>query len=89
MSDIYKADISKFVVTGFPVTDVFYADNKKRTNIDKELKNYVSHGLNIQILAHLLSFLKISFNSPVVLGFTVVCFGALILSMMTGGKRRG
>lgn len=30
--------------------------------------------------------LKISFNSPVVLGFTVVCFGALILSMMTGGK---
>ena len=40
MSDIYKADISKFVVTGFPVTDVFYADNKKRTNIDKELKNY-------------------------------------------------
>ena len=30
--------------------------------------------------------LKISFNSPVVLGFTVVCFAALILSMMTGGK---
>ncbi len=29
---------------------------------------------------------RLSFNSPVVLGFTVVCFGALILSMMTGGK---
>ncbi len=30
--------------------------------------------------------LKISFNSPVILGFTVICFGALILSMATGGK---
>lgn len=30
--------------------------------------------------------LKISFNSPVILGFTLVCFVALILGMMTGGR---
>jgi membrane associated rhomboid family serine protease len=29
--------------------------------------------------------LKISFNSPVVLGFTAVCFAALILNTLTGG----
>ncbi len=29
---------------------------------------------------------KISFNSPVILGFTLVCFAALILGMMTGGR---
>lgn len=30
--------------------------------------------------------LKISFNSPVILGFTLVCLAALILGMMTGGR---
>ncbi len=30
--------------------------------------------------------LKISFNSPVILGFAVICFGALILGMITGGR---
>lgn len=29
--------------------------------------------------------LKVSFNSPVILGFTVICFVALILNMVTGG----
>lgn len=28
---------------------------------------------------------KISFNSPVVLGFTIICFIALVLNMITGG----
>lgn len=28
---------------------------------------------------------KISFNSPVILGFTFLCFGALILGLVTGG----
>ena len=30
--------------------------------------------------------LKISFNSPVILGFAVICFGALILGVITGGR---
>lgn len=29
--------------------------------------------------------LGLSFNSPVVLGFTIICFGALILNWITGG----
>lgn len=29
--------------------------------------------------------LKISFNSPVVLWFAIICFGALVLNIMTGG----
>lgn len=29
--------------------------------------------------------IKFSFNSPVVLGFTLLCFGALVLSWITGG----
>lgn len=29
--------------------------------------------------------IRISFNSPVILGFTILCFGVLILSMITGG----
>lgn len=31
------------------------------------------------------SRLRISFNSPVVLGFTFICFGALILNLITSG----
>lgn len=31
------------------------------------------------------SNIKISFNSPVILGFTAVCFAALILNWLTGG----
>lgn len=31
------------------------------------------------------SKLKISFNSPVILGFTIICFLALVLSQITGG----
>lgn len=31
------------------------------------------------------SHLRISFNSPVVLGFTFICFGALILNLVTSG----
>lgn len=29
---------------------------------------------------------KISFNSPVILGFTIICLAALFLSWLTGGK---
>ncbi len=32
------------------------------------------------------SKVKVSFNSPVILGFTVICVIALILSQLTGGK---
>ena len=30
--------------------------------------------------------LKISFNSPVILGFTIICFVALMLDKTTAGK---
>lgn len=29
---------------------------------------------------------KVSFNSPVILGFTLICFAALILGTLTGGR---
>lgn len=29
--------------------------------------------------------LRVSFNSPVILGFTLICFGALLLGLITGG----
>lgn len=36
-------------------------------------------------MKNVMSKIKISFNSPVVLGFTIICFAALILGFITGG----
>lgn len=36
-------------------------------------------------MKNVMSKIKISFNSPVVLGFTIICFVALILGFITGG----